>query len=54
MENHYSSEQIIGFLRETDACQFVNDVGRRHWFSEAPITSGAATSAAKQSSIRNR
>ena len=35
MKNRYSEEQIIGFLREADAGLPVNDLCRRHGFSEA-------------------
>ena len=35
MKNRFSEEQIIGFLRETEAGMAVKDLCRRHGFSEA-------------------
>lgn len=35
MKKRFSQEQIIGFLREAEAGMTVNDLCRRHGFSEA-------------------
>ena len=35
MKKRFSEEQIIGFLRETEAGMAVKDLCRRHGFSEA-------------------
>ena len=35
MKKRFSEEQIIGFLREADAGMPINDLCRRHGFSEA-------------------
>jgi len=35
MKKRFSEEQIIGFLREADACTPIKDLCRRHGFSEA-------------------
>lgn len=46
MKKRFTEEQIIGFLREADAGMPVKDLCRRHGFSEASITCGAASSGA--------
>ncbi len=45
MKKRYSKEQIIGFPQEADARLTVKDLCRRHGFSEASYSFGAAISA---------
>lgn len=35
MKKHFTEEQIIGFLREVEACVSVKELCRKHGFSEA-------------------
>lgn len=35
-KKHFSEEQIIGFLREAEACMQIKDLCRQHGFIEAP------------------
>ena len=35
MKKRFSEEQIIGFLKQADACMAVKDLCRKHGFSEA-------------------
>lgn len=46
MKKRFTEEQIIGFLKEADAGVAIKDLCRRHGFSEASYTSGAANSVA--------
>lgn len=45
MKKRFAEEQIIGFLREADAGMAVNELCRRHGFSEALYYLCAASSA---------
>ena len=46
MKRRYTEEQIIGFLREADAGLPVNELCRKHGFSEPSYTRGRPSSVA--------